>query len=296
MSTETPIIAGVDGSPGSDVAVAWAARTAALHGTPLHLLHILDATADYGPGMTEPLTATDYTRLEEHGRWVLAEAVKLATEATGDIGTPPIHTEMLPAVTGPTLVDRTEGARMIVVGTRKRGTLRRALLGSVSSVLARRAHCPVAVVKEEMSLDAEVRTRPVIVGIDGTGADAGAVAAAFAEADARGVDLVAVHVWIGPELVEQVRERGTEADHEEDVLLAESLAGHRERHPDVTVIREVVRDRPERYLHERSRDAQLLVVGSRGRGGFASMLFGSTSQALLLGADCPLLIVREAID
>jgi nucleotide-binding universal stress UspA family protein len=79
----------------------------------------------------------------------------------------------------------------------------------------------------------------------------------------------------------------------EEVVLSERLAGFQERYPDVTVERVVARDRPVRVLSEFAEKAQLVVVGSRGRGGFTGMLLGSTSNALMHTADCPVMIVRE---
>ncbi|MBY8854424.1 universal stress protein, partial [Saccharothrix sp. MB29] len=74
--------------------------------------------------------------------------------------------------------------------------------------------------------------------------------------------------------------------------LAERLAGWQEKYPDTPVDRVVVHDRPARALLDAARTAQLVVVGSRGLGGFAGMLLGSTSQALVHHAPCPLAVVR----
>ncbi|MGO4615491.1 universal stress protein [Nocardia sp. 2YAB30] len=292
MRRDGPIVVGVDGSAGSAAAVAWGAQTAALHNASLHLVHVIDPTADYGPGITEPLTSTDYARLEGHGRWVLDTANQealLAVRALRDID---ITAELVHQVVGPTLLDRTVEARTIVVGTRERGTVRRALLGSVSAALARRAHCPVVVVREGAPLTAKARKQPVVVGVDGTRISEPAIEAALIEASARKVPLLALHAWTGVGLP-AAPDADIATDPEKQIVLAESLAGWQERFPDVEIHREIVTDRPERYLLERSDCAQLLVVGSRGRGGFASMLFGSTSQALLLSVECPIMIVRD---
>ena len=75
-------------------------------------------------------------------------------------------------------------------------------------------------------------------------------------------------------------------------MLTERLIGWREKYPDLRVAPIVVHDRPARALTERSGDAQLVVVGSRGHGGLAGMLLGSVSQALLHHAGCPVAVVR----
>ena len=85
-----------------------------------------------------------------------------------------------------------------------------------------------------------------------------------------------------------------DAVHEgERRLLAERLAGWQQEFPDVKVTRVVTRDRPVRSLLEAAHTAQLLVVGSRGRGGFSGMLLGSTSHALLHHSPCPVAVVRD---
>jgi nucleotide-binding universal stress UspA family protein len=81
---------------------------------------------------------------------------------------------------------------------------------------------------------------------------------------------------------------------QENLVLAESLAGSRERYPDVPVTTRLARGRAATALLEESRTAQLVVVGARGLGGFAGMLLGSVSQAVLHHAHCPLAIVRPA--
>ncbi|WP_040781138.1 universal stress protein [Nocardia pneumoniae] len=291
MRTNRPIVVGVDGSAGSAAAIAWAAQAAAQHRAPLRLVHVLDPVADYGPGITEPLTSTDYARMEGHGRWVLDTATQEALIALTGLRDIEVTTELVHEPVGPALLDRTGEARMMVVGTRERGTMRRALLGSVSAALARRSHCPLVVVREGAPLTREARKQPIVVGVDGTEISEPAIEAALQEASARGVPLLALHVWTGVELPVPGAERT--ADPDKQLVLAESLAGWQECFPDVEIQREIVTDRPEHCLLEHSERAQLLVVGSRGRGGFASMLFGSTSQALLLSVRCPIMIVRD---
>ncbi|MGZ4558581.1 MAG: universal stress protein, partial [Mycobacteriaceae bacterium] len=79
----------------------------------------------------------------------------------------------------------------------------------------------------------------------------------------------------------------------EQAVLSESMAGWKERYPDVSVRQVVVKDRPVRNLVHQAETAQLVVVGSRGRGGFKGMLLGSTSRALLHTVERPLLVVRD---
>ena len=144
---------------------------------------------------------------------------------------------------------------------------------------------------------------PVVVGIDGSPASEAATAIAFDEASRRGVELVAVHAWSdwaayagtsaqahGP--VSGVTSSDMQKDAEK--ILAEWLAGWHERYPDVTVRRVVVRDRPAHLLLEQSESAQLTVVGSHGRGGFAGMLLGSVSSAVAESARMPVIVARPS--
>jgi nucleotide-binding universal stress UspA family protein len=137
--------------------------------------------------------------------------------------------------------------------------------------------------------------RPVVVGVDGSPTSEVALAFAYDEADRRGVALVAVHTWLDdmlePTLAAMIDWDAIETD--ERALLAERLAGWSEKHPDVEVRRLVTRDRPARVLVEESVGAQLVVVGSRGRGGVTGLLLGSVAHALLHHAHCPVAVARS---
>ncbi|MDF3048967.1 MAG: universal stress protein [Pseudonocardia sp.] len=135
---------------------------------------------------------------------------------------------------------------------------------------------------------------PVVVGVDGSPTSEAAAAFAFEAASLRGVPRVAVHVSrdlsVDPRMAPLMDWDAVESDERE--VLAERLADWLEKYPDVPVRRLVVRDRPARTLVEESGRAQLVVVGSRGRGGFRGLLLGSVSQALLHHAHCPVAVVR----
>lgn len=277
MSTGETVIVAVDESAGS--AVAWAAHTAALHHAPLHLLRVLEITPDAGLGLGTALTTEDYARLEDHGNWLLETAAQAAAEAAPGLT---VTTELTTGAVVPTLLERTREARMLVGGARGGGTLRRALLGSVSSVLARRAHCPFVVVRDGVPLPADLPTRPILVGVDGTKISEPAIHAALEEASVRGVAVIALHA--------EGASDDPEMDALDDYVLGESLAGWQERYPNVRIDRETTHDSPERALLDLSSGTQLLVVGTRGRGGFTSKVFGSTSQSLLLSVQTPIMI------
>ncbi|AHH16189.1 putative universal stress protein [Nocardia nova SH22a] len=283
---DMPIVVAADGSEIANQAVAWAAVDATLHGRRLDI--ITSATLPAGFGAEIWAGGADWIR--EDGERIIAEAHRIAGLVNGP---PEIRTELVFDPIIPTLVARSEQAYRLVVGSRGRGAVRRALLGSVSSAVVQRARCPVTVVPGNSATDLVTAAQPVVVGVDGTENSEPAIGVAFDEASRRKVPLIAVHTWSDISLPEVAVAGWDTLRESERAALSESLAGWREQYPDVDVRPVVWADRPARALLAESEHAQLVVIGSHGRGGFSGMLLGSTGHALLQSAECPVVVVRK---
>lgn len=282
-----PIVVGVDGSASALAAVKWAAEEASRHRVPLKLVHaFLLPTRGY-PEIV--LTGHEVREaFEQQGaRWV-DEAAAAARAAVPEVE---VETAVVIDRSAAALIAASHGARLVVLGSQGLGGFSGLLAGSVAVAVTAHGKCPVVVVRDEIRRDG-----PVVVGVDGSATSEEAIAFAFAEASLLGAPLTAVIAWTDFLVDSAYHSRFTvdwsQVEDEQLRLLAERLAGWQEKYPDVHVDRVVVHDRPVRALLDCAKDARLLVVGSHGQGGFTGMLLGSTSQALVYHAPCPLAVVR----
>lgn len=291
------VVAGYDGSVPARAAVTVAAREAALRRLPLRILHVVPPA----PGEFLPLVPLPRDTLAKAGR-ILGEAVRAAGPYVGPEG---LTTETLVADPADELAARTRTAELVVVGRRGAGALA-GLVGSVAQSLAAHAHGPVLIVSARAG---ELRSRGqsppeepngrVVVGV---GADEGsgeALLAAFDAAEMRGATLAAVHVWNHP----HARGPGDALplvydldllEAEEARLLAAAVQPFREKFPHVPVEELLVRGGAGSALADAAEGADLLVVGTRGRGQLRGLLLGSVSRYAIRHAPCPVLVAREA--
>lgn len=289
MSVRT-VVVGYDGTPESVVALDWAAHEANRRGAALHIGH-----ADPYAAQALPVYPLDL------GTTVLSAAKELleagARRAERVLPEDRITSEAV--ITGPAnyLIELSADAELVVTGSRGRGTVAAGLLGSVAYAVAAHAHCPVVIVRGDTL--APVPGRPIVVGVDRSAASDRAVDEAASMAADQGVTLRLVTVAVQPAAAtwtsyETVAKDLFQEQHRmADRMVSEMQERVAAAHPGLAVESKVVEGDPGVALAAEGRGASLVVVGSRGRGGFAGMLLGSTSHRVVHAATCPVMVVRH---
>ncbi|WP_433684632.1 universal stress protein [Nocardia sp. CA-119907] len=287
------VVVGVDGSEASDLAVLWAAETASQRHRRLDIVHGLGLAATQAVlGTYELMVPAVTDTIRDHGTDHVAAARRLAHDVDPDLT---VECEVSEADPARLLIQRSESAHLVAIGASgDGGTISH--LGSTLLAVASHGHGAIVVVRDTGTEQQTRRGGPVVVGVDGSEFSETAVGMAFAEASDRDSALVAVHAWSDLRfdrfagIPSSIPDRAVAAEAEK--LLAEQLAGWQEKYPDVRVIRKVYLSGPRHQLIEWSKSAQLVVVGSRGRGGFRGLLLGSTSNTLIQRAHCPVMVVH----
>ena len=295
MSTfPTKVLFATDGSRDAELAATTAVGLANTTGSELHLIHV-------GPVVPEHYEPTDVepARIHREATEILEQQTKKVEILHGTLAGS--HLRMGGATEETLELARQIGAGLIVVGSRGRGRIRRALMGSVSDPIVRHAHCPVLV----------VRWKPVVFPariLLATDASEEAHLAATTAADlakATGSELHVVHVGaevthgafpavqVGalPGVHQDELDRQAKGLFEAEVGLMESsgteLAGSHLRRgradEEIVVLAEEV-------------GADLIVMGSRGLSGMRRALVGSVSDSVARHAHCPVMIVRPEED
>jgi nucleotide-binding universal stress UspA family protein len=234
-------------------------------------------------------------QLRNGAQLVLDRAVAAATTAY-----PTVEVVGLLQAGQPTfvLLEASEHALVIAVGASGLDSFTECILGSVTTQIVTHASCPVAVVGADQTPGGNgPDAGKVVVGIDGSELSVDAARAGFEAASLRNVGLTLLHAWHSPAYVATrlaiPQPLVLEEARQEDLRsMAETVAGFQESYPDVVVEQRLVQGKPAKVLAEATRGAELIVVGTRGHGGFARLLLGSTSNSLLHHAQCPVLVVR----
>ncbi|MGL6236717.1 MAG: universal stress protein [Segniliparus sp.] len=285
------VVVGVNETPAAVRAAFWAADEASRLGAPLRLVHAYALPlGSYGlfSGTTGGLLAS----LEAEGNELLAGVAKQIRRHRPRLD---VDLQLHCAPTVDVLVEEAKTAQMIVLGEGGLPALGRVAGGSAAADVLARGRCPVAVVRGHLAEEDDDDSSPVTVGVDSAATSEPAVRTAFAEADRRGVGLLAVHTWTE----HHGWRSGSKAEAEDEGrrerdILSSSLAEGQRMHPRVRVKQVLAQGPAAELLMEEADKSQLLVLGSRNRNWLQRALRSSTSQDMLRRAPCPVLVVPAA--
>lgn len=282
---ESGVLVGVDGSEASMIAIDWAAQHAATTGLPLTLCHVCPGAEQMPMPIIAPLTE----EIADRGRDILTRAAERARKQQPQLT---VHTYQSHGQEAEVLRDAADASSVLVVGRHGAGRFHHVVAGSVSSQLAAHARCTVVVTKERPAAS----DGHVVVGVDDTPQMAGALDFAFTLASATGAEVLALRAVMIPDpfgpKVTPLDTYVLDARDAAQQLIDDLIAPWTQKYPDVPVRTEVSGEPPATALVDASEDAGLVVVGSRGRGGFAGLLLGSTSQRVVTLADCPVAVTH----
>lgn len=285
---EQPVVVGVDGSDASLGAARWAAELAAARALPLTLLHAVPRLEWHFAGAGAP------TEPEGNGDEVLAAAEADVRSAYADLA---IRTATVKAAVATALADASQSARMLVVGA---GAADHRALGGHAVRTVHRAQCPIVVWRAPVAKRTG-KPLPVVVGVDDSESSSRALAEAFDVARVLHAQLTVAHMWEIDAAV-GMGDLGGEGNMDWQLLdvletqqrrrmdeLVQPLA---RKYPNAHVVKVFQDISPAKGLTDLSREAQLVVVGSHGRGRLAGSILGSVGQNLIHHAECPVLVVR----
>jgi nucleotide-binding universal stress UspA family protein len=299
MVRENVVVVGVDGSASATTAALWAGDEAHRRRASLRIVHgfTVPVAAMAGPGFVPPDL---YAASRNGGRAVVASAIAAVREHHPGLS---ISTDVVHAAPVAALEELSEHALMTVVGAHGSHQLTDAMLGSVAARISAKAHGPVVVVRADPDGAVAPAGSPVLVGLDAAQDSQEALGFAFYEAALTGAALVAVYSWDDTAVVEFAGIHSLPfdrhaIDEEYRRRLAEQLAGWAEKYPEVSVHTRIRTGPPYRALLEDTKGGDtvmpfMIVVGTRGRGRLSGLLLGSTSQALIAHAPCPVAVVRD---
>jgi len=288
------IVVGVDPSHGGAAALDWAVAQAVRTSQPLTAVRAYSLPSygmDYPGGSVLANTMEDIVRREQEMAQTALEESRARVEGAEAVDAKAIATMGAPSQQ---LLKAAEDADLIVVGSRGAGALSRAVLGSVSSSVLHHATLPVVVVPEQAHPSTGTPPR-VLVALDHSAPSLAALA--WAVEQARALGAILVPVTVRGEIISTgdapLPMAQLEASERRALEAAAEKAGARTE-PKVPVEADVLAGHAGEVLIAESARADLLVMGSRGRGGFASLLLGSTSTQAAGHASCPVVVVRQA--
>lgn len=298
VNPHAPVVVGIDGSDEAACAADYGAWEASRRGVGLQLVYVHHPAPLWGPSN---LILDEYAWERD---WVRSLLEKTTTEVRAAHPDLTVHARARTGGAAGVLVDEAASAGTVVLGTRAAPGLLGHLAGSVAAQVAAHAACPVVIMRGVDGRTCPPATfvgKPVVVGVDGSAPSRHAIEYAVDQAVAREADLHAVLAWSVFTVHDEggIVADGYDFDEESakaDRLLDEALTGWRDRYPDLRVRRHAVHQiDPVRALLDESEGAGLIVVGSRGIGGFAGLLLGSTVDGLVRQATSPVAVVHAPL-
>jgi nucleotide-binding universal stress UspA family protein len=276
--TEYGILAAYDGSASGYDALRWATREARDRGSRLTVFLASDLAP---PG--QPSTRDAARRAADRGERRLAEGLHYAESVVGSSSVGVEVTDEPPALA---LCVRSKDAEMTVLGACGHSALPGMLLGSVPWHVAAHGRGRIVVLRGRWTA-VNADAGPVVAGVDGSPASRDVLTLAFEEAVLRRAPLEVVCALAdAPGVFGEVGQMEAEFDHE---MTCQETA-----HPDIMVARRLEAGSPRSSLMTAALDAQLLVIGARGRRGFNDQILGSAALAMLHYSPCPLAIVKPS--
>jgi nucleotide-binding universal stress UspA family protein len=288
-NTNRAIVVGIDGSANSDAALDWAVSEASAR----HLrLHLFSAGVRQIPGGDAIYNDSELDAAVTRQALAAADERLAAASARARERSPDLDITIQSAVDRAAggLVELSSHADTLVLGRSGHGRVVGALLGSLTQQVVTHAECPVVVVQATSGDPA--KARGVVVGIDGSAGSELALGYAFEQASWRGVHLDVVHAWWTTVPGGLTQDVVADQVTRERLTFSEALVAWSEKFPEVEVRESLPMGPIVLTLTEAAENAELLVVGSRGRGGFRSLLLGSVSQGVLQHAACAVAVVR----
>ena len=298
IGTTGSVVVALDGSTGDEPVLDWATDEAARLGAPLRVVSVVDPGVQLTP--YEALVSGSPSLadgLEQGARQVLDRATARVRDRV-----PGLHVATAVPWGPPAaaIVRLSVGALRVVVGAPGRGRLERMLLGSVALPVVAHAGCPVAVVPADTDV---VRPRRIVVAVDGSEASGRAVETSLSSARASGASVTCVLGWHlevhrGVVVTEPGSDSWVEVEQRYAALVHEVVDPVAARYPGVDVTVDIRHGSPSKAVVEAGAelDADLVVVGRRGHGGFAGLLLGSVSRQVVQHAGRVVVVVPEAAD
>lgn len=292
LASTPPVMVGVDGSLGSEVALSWALDDATARNARVQVVCCHSRPMSVGWGTTDAMEIEQWaTSARDAAQEVIERAISQAERVAPGVE---VSGFVIEGRAGEVLTDLSADAAGIVVGSRQLKALGSALLGSVGAGVAARARCPVVVVRGPAGLAAEHPA--VVVGVDGTDATEPALEFGFEYATQHGVPLHAVMCWRPDALATMQWREAAPVPERAQTWLSETVASWQQRYPTVSATAAVIRDHPVAGLVAQSTAQHLLVVRSRTRHALAGMLLGSVAQGVLHHANCPVAVIPAALE